>query len=139
MSAPRSAPPFVSRLLRYAWASPCTALGLCLAAPAFLFGARSRLADGVVEVALSERGQAAWLRRLPFTAITFGHCVIGTTAQELERLRPHEHEHVRQYERWGPVFLAAYPLESLWQMLRGRRAYFDNRFERQARSREVHL
>jgi hypothetical protein len=130
---------FVPRLLRYAWASPCTALGLCLAAPAFLAGARACIADGVVEVALSRHGREAWLSKLPFVAITFGHAVIGTTAQELERLRPHEHEHVRQYERWGPVFLAAYPLESLWQMLRGRRAYFDNRFERQARAREVDL
>lgn len=130
---------FAIRLLRYAWASPCTALGLCLAAPAFLFGARACIADGVVEVALSAHGQTAWLRALPFSAITFGHAVVGTTARELERLRPHEHEHVRQYERWGPAFLAAYPLESLWQMLHGRRAYFDNRFERQARAREVHL
>lgn len=130
---------FSVRLLRYAWASPCTALGLCLAAPAFLIGARARIADGVVEVALSQRGQAAWLRKLPFVAITFGHSVIGATAQELERLRLHEHEHVRQYERWGPAFLAAYPLESLWQMLRGRRAYFDNRFEQQARAKELHL
>ena len=129
----------VIRLLCYAWAAPCTALGLCLAAPAFLAGATARVADGVVEVALSRHGQAAWLRKLPFVAITFGHSVIGITRQELERLRPHEHEHVRQYERWGPAFLAAYPLESLWQMLRGRRAYFDNRFEQQARAREVHL
>ena len=134
-----SIPRFSVRLLRYAWASPCTTLGLCLAAPAFLFGARARIEDGVVEVALSRRGQAAWLRKLPFVAITFGHSVIGATAQELERLRLHEHEHVRQYERWGPVFLAAYPLESLWQMLRGRRAYFDNRFEQQARAKELHL
>jgi hypothetical protein len=127
------------RCLRYGWAAPCTALGICLAAPAFLFGARMRSVDGVAEIALSVRRDAGWLRKLPFVAITFGHAVIGATRADLERLRLHEHEHVRQYEQWGPVFLAAYPLESLWQMLRGRRAYLDNRFEVLARAKEVHL
>jgi hypothetical protein len=98
-----------------------------------------RSVDGVAEIALSVRRDAGWLRKLPFVAITFGHAVIGATRADLERLRLHEHEHVRQYEQWGPVFLAAYPLESLWQMLRGRRAYLDNRFEVQARAKEVHL
>lgn len=127
------------RVLLYGWAAPCTVLGLLLAAPAFLIGASARSVDGVVEIALSARAQAGWLRRLPFVAITFGHVVIGATRADLERLRLHEHEHVRQYEQWGPVFLAAYPLESLWQLLRGRRAYFDNRFEVLARAKENDL
>jgi hypothetical protein len=56
----------------------------------------------------------------------------------LHRLRTHEHEHVRQYERWGVLFFAAYPLSSLWQLLRGHRPYMDNWFEIQARARESH-
>ncbi|SFU27556.1 hypothetical protein SAMN05216552_1001109 [Pseudoduganella namucuonensis] len=77
------------------------------------------------------------MRWLPFIAITFGHVVVGTTRPELERLRVHEHEHVRQYERWGAAFFAAYPLNSLWQLLRGRRPYLDNCFEVQAREKEA--
>jgi hypothetical protein len=127
----------VSRFLRYAWPAPCTVVGLCLAAPAFLGGAHARVIDGVIEIALSSRRPLpTWLGALPFVAITFGHVVIGITAPELERLRAHEHEHVRQYERWGTVFFIAYPLASLWQLLRGRHPYLDNYFEVQARAKE---
>ncbi|CAN7719767.1 signal peptide prediction [Pseudoduganella sp. LjRoot289] len=127
----------VARFLRYAWAAPCTAVGLACAAPALLSGARARVVEGVIEIALAERDPGRLLRALPFNAITFGHSVIATSRAELDRLRVHEHEHVRQYERWGLLFFAAYPLESLWQLLRGRRLYVDNRFEVQARAREV--
>ncbi|WP_371868740.1 signal peptide prediction [Pseudoduganella ginsengisoli] len=121
----------------YVWAAPCTAVGLALAALAYLAGARARRVAGVVEVALWPGGQPGPLaRRLPFTAITFGHTVIALTWQEQHRLRAHEREHVRQYERWGIVFFAAYPLSSLWQMLRGRHYYWDNWFEVQARAAE---
>jgi len=110
---------------------------LCLVAPAFLLGARVRLVAGVAEVALSESGKIViLLRALPFSAITFGHVVVATTEAELHRLRAHEHEHVRQYERWGILFFVAYPLASVWQLLRGHRPYMDNWFEVQARARE---
>jgi hypothetical protein len=42
---------------------------------------------------------------------------------------------VRQYERWGLLFYPAYGLSSLWQLLRGRRPYWDNVFEVEARRR----
>jgi hypothetical protein len=80
------------------------------------------------------------LRRLPFAAITLGHVIVGISAAQLERLRAHEHEHVRQYERWGAVFLLAYPAASIAALLRGERPYWDNRFERQAcRAAEAEL
>jgi hypothetical protein len=40
--------------------------------------------------------------------------------------------HVRQYERWGPFFIPAYLLCSVWLMLRGYNAYLDNPFEVEA-------
>ena len=123
------------RLARYLWAAPCTALGLLLTAPAFLLGAIVRVVDGVIEIAPSASRAAPRLARLlPFNAITFGHVVFGTSGAELDRLRAHEHAHVRQYERWGIIFLLAYPASSLWQWARGRRAYADNWFEVQARA-----
>ena len=130
-------PRAISRFARYLWAAPCTALGLCLVAPAFLFGARAQVVKGVVEVALSARKKrGVLLQALSINAITFGHVVIATTDSELNRLRAHEHEHVRQYERWGASFFMAYPLASLWQLLSGRRPYMDNWFEVQARAKE---
>ena len=121
------------RWLLRLWAAPCPWLGLALAAvPLALRLARARCVEGVIEIHL--RHAARFTRRcLPFNAITFGHGVLALDGECLERLRPHELVHVRQYERWGPVFLLAYPLASLWLLLRGRRAYFDNPFEVEAR------
>ena len=124
----------ITRIALYAWASPCTLTGLLLVSPAFLFGARARVVDGVVEIAdplYDGPGDQSWW---PFRAITFGHVVIARTLANLDLLRSHEHAHVRQYETWGIVFFVAYPVASLWQLLRGGRPYFDNWFEVQARA-----
>lgn len=49
----------------------------------------------------------------------------------LDAARRHEQVHVRQYQRWGPLFLPAYLLSSGYQWLRGRYPCLDNRFERE--------
>jgi hypothetical protein len=117
------------------WALPNTLLGLALAVGWVLGGAPVRRVDGVLELALPARGRpprsSAW--RLPFAAITLGHVVLAVNPAELSRWRAHERVHVAQYERWGPLFLPAYLASSLWQWLRGRDAYWDNRFEVEAR------
>lgn len=123
-----------SRLKRWAlwlWASPNTLVGLAFALTLLPFGARLRLVDGVIEVAALQRAPN---RPWPFAAITLGHVVLGSHAQELHCWRAHERVHVRQCERWGPLFLPAYLLAGLWQWMRGRRAYWDNPFEVEARS-----
>lgn len=121
-------------LLRYAWASPATVLGLLLALLAGLFGARPKVINGVVEVAGGRLG--AILSLVPgamrFRAITFGHVIIGIDHAALNACRAHERVHVRQYERWGLLFFPLYLGSSLWQLLRGRNPYWDNHFERQA-------
>ncbi len=96
-------------------------------------GARTRPQQGVLEVAWRH---GPMLARWPFVAITFGHVVLGRSHAELARLRAHEHAHVRQYERWGALFLLLYPASSLWQWARGRRPYMDNVFEVDARACE---
>jgi len=128
------------RLLRYLWASPCSAIGLVLAGVPCLLGASGRVRSGVLEVAFADPSHtlARWLLRLPYAGITFGHVVLAPTHQLQEAVRAHEraHEraHVAQYETWGPVFLIAYPLSGLVQVLLGRRAHADNHFEVQARA-----
>ena len=67
-----------------------------------------------------------------FTAITLGHVIIAACSNDLDRCRAHEHVHVAQCERWGPFFIPAYLLSSLWQLARGRRMYRDNAFEKEA-------
>jgi hypothetical protein len=117
---------------RLAWAAPCSLIGLLGALPLLLAGGRACRVGPTLEIALPNRfGQRA--ARLPFAAITFGHVILGASHAELARLRRHERVHVRQYERWGALFLLAYPLASLMAGLRTGAPYCDNAFEVQAR------
>jgi hypothetical protein len=122
-------------LARFVWAAPCSAVGVFAAVPALLAGGRARFVAGTVEVVLRETlpecGSLA--QRFPFRAITFGHVILAVTMEDLDGCRNHELVHVRQYERWGPAFLPAYAMSSLWQLVRGRRPYWDNAFEVEAR------
>jgi hypothetical protein len=65
-------------------------------------------------------------------AMTLGHVVIARDRHSLESTRAHERVHVRQCEVWGPLFVPAYLAASLWALLGGRDAYFDNWLEVQA-------
>jgi len=69
---------------------------------------------------------------IAIAAITLGHVVLGCDEATLTRTRRHERVHVRQYERWGPLFIPAYLLASAWLGLRGFNAYLDNPFEVEA-------
>ena len=126
--------PPVSRLLRYLWAGPYTLAGIVLGTMLLLFGGQWRTHGGVMEFFGGRAG--AWFARLPrvlgFSAMTLGHVILAVDRSALAQLRRHEWVHVRQYERWGPLFLPAYLLSSLVQLLRGRNPYRENHFERQA-------
>ncbi len=61
--------------------------------------------------------------------MTLGHVILGADSGALDATRAHELVHVRQCERWGPFFLPAYALASLWALLRGGHYYRDNGFE----------
>ena len=120
----------VMRAARMLWAAPNTLIGLALGLLLLPLGARIRRVGGALEItALRQPPKRPW----PFAAITLGHVIVGTHAQALERLRAHEQVHVRQCERWGPLFLPAYLLAGAWQGLRGRNVYWDNPFEVEAR------
>lgn len=124
----------MNRLLGYAWASPNTAVGIFLGGLGMLLGAGARIVEGAIEFSGGRLGAlfASSAIGCPFRAVTLGHVILGTDAATLECARSHEQVHVRQYERWGPFFLPAYLLSSLWQLACGRRCYRDNWFERQA-------
>lgn len=123
------------RLLIYVWAGPASLLGLALALLAPPGGGRWRVVRGAVE---AEGPALRWLLRratpLPggVEAMTLGHVVLGRDETALARCRRHERVHVRQYQRWGPLFLPAYLASSVVQWLAGRDPYRDNRFEREA-------
>jgi hypothetical protein len=120
-------------ILRYAWAAPCSVVGLVPAALILLSGGSATIRSGVLEIAVRKTAeQAAFF----FGAITIGHVVIGRDERVLDRVRVHELEHVRQYESWGLFFFLAYPASSLYQLLRGRNPYWFNHFEVRSRNAE---
>jgi hypothetical protein len=112
-------------------------LGLLVTALALLSGGHARVVEGVLEV----YGGACdfYLRRVVglllqggASAMTLGHVVLARSPDLLLITRAHERVHVRQCERWGPLFIPAYVTASVWAWLTGRRPYKDNFFERQA-------
>ena len=126
--------------LRYAWAGPATLVGLALSALMGAIGARARVVDGCLEVAGGR--VAACIAMLPqpyrFSAITFGHVIIGIDHEILAAVRCHEQTHVRQYERYGILFFPLYLGSSLLQLALGRDPYHDNHFEREACAQARH-
>lgn len=121
-------------LLRFLWAMPCSLVGALLGLVVVILGGSARRVDDTVEVALSSShvGVPRWALRLGFSAITFGHVIVGQSHEALAVLRLHERVHVRQYELLGPLFFVAYPASSLLALLRGRCPYRGNGFEKQA-------
>ena len=123
------------RVLLYLWASPNTLLGLLAAPAALLTGGRVRCVVGVVEIhggIVSFLLRHCTLLRGGASAMTLGHVVVGRDAARLDATRAHERIHVRQYERWGPLFLPAYAIASIVALAKGKQPYRDNFFERQA-------
>jgi hypothetical protein len=116
------------------WALPCSAIGALLALVVMALGGTARRVGRTLEVGLSVTAARTprWAATLNFAAITLGHVILGQSHEVLAALRPHEHVHVRQYERLGVFFLVAYPASSLWAWLQGKCPYRDNHFERQA-------
>lgn len=123
------------KALAYLWAGPVSAPAAIVALLTRVGGGTLAWRDGVLEAA---GGFLPVLLRhmyppMPVAAITLGHVVLAQTTADLDATRPHERVHVRQYERWGPLFPVLYLLASVIAMLRGGDAYRDNRFEWEAR------
>ena len=117
-------------IARHLWAGPVTLLGL-LAAAASLSLPRVR---GSILISRSGRGFAYWfLTRRGYSAITLGHLVL-MTPMTTEDVLSHEMVHVRQTERWGPLFPPAYLAAMLLARSMGKDPYWDNPFEVEARS-----
>lgn len=111
--------------LPHLWNSPNSLLGL---AGSVGGGFRPHRQDCVLEVAggwlislLSRQGWAS--------AITLGDVILYAEAALIPLLHDHEMVHVYQGRTWGPFFLPAYVVELLYQWLKTRDGYHNNRFE----------
>ena len=121
-------------ILAIVWAAPWTLFGLLMGGLGLVTGGRVQRTGRVIEF------WGGWvtlfLKVFPLisgaSAVTFGHTVLARSKLHLEDSRRHELVHVRQYERWGPLFVPAYLLCWFFLWVFRRNPYFDNPFERQA-------
>lgn len=117
--------------LAYVWVAPTSMVGLAAGALTLATGGRVQVERGALEF---HGGFSRWMARTcRFGAMTLGHVIVGHSAEVLTICRDHEQAHVRQAERWGPLFIPAYLAASLWIHLRGGHYYLDNPFEIDAR------
>lgn len=117
----------VGRVVAGLWAAPLTVLGLAFA---LLGGRVPAWDDGLgAFVVLDLRGPFGWfLRQQGAAAATLGQVVVVRRDAAPAALLRHEVQHVRQQERLGLLFAAAYPLAG------ARWGYRDNPFEVAARA-----
>lgn len=121
------------RLLAYVWAAPTTALGLPAVLLAYATGGELGRRDGVLYACGGVLRPI--LLRFPVSAraMALGHIVMAIDTYSLAASWRHELRHTRQAERWGVFFLPAYLAAGCWTYLCGRRFYYDNPFEIDAR------
>ena len=118
------------------WAAPGTLIGLTVGLLGLCTGGGVRRVRHTLEF---HGGLVKWLLQhtpVEAMAMTLGHVVIGQSKTALDITREHEWVHVRQYERWGPLFIPAYLGCSLWLWIRRKEAYRGNPFEAEAYSHD---
>lgn len=131
---------WTGHVLGIAWAAPLTVFGLLVGLPVALARGHWQIVHGRAP-AILVRGPLAdfLLRRHPFgpmNAMAIGHVVIASGDGLSSRVLIHELAHVRQGAHWGILFPFAYLGSSLWALMRGKDAYWHNRFEIAARRAE---
>lgn len=128
-SAPR---PWPRQLIGWLWASPATVVGLIVGMIGVCTGGRAQRIGPTLEFWGGAVTGLLESRFVHARGMTLGHVILGVSDSALETIRPHEWVHVRQYERWGPLFLPAYLLSSMRLWLAGREPYWENPFEVEA-------
>ncbi len=125
----------VLRSLLYVWPLPNTFIGLLVGTLPFLGKRSFTIRRGIVIIYGPAMKRLLALVPIPggAIAITFGHVILAINESSFESSFEHEWIHIRQYIWWGPLFIPAYLLNSLWHWMRGEELYADNDFERQAR------
>lgn len=122
------------KVLQTLWTLPNSLLGIGVGFLGILTGGDVQVRFGCIEF---HGGAVTWaLKRMPVgagaLAMTLGHTILGQNQRALEIAREHEHVHVRQFERWGPLFIPAYLTASAWLWINRRDCYRENPFEIEA-------
>lgn len=94
----------LAHVLVYAWAAPVTLVGLLVGAAA---GVVPHIREGVLLFGGARGLTGAVLRRRGFDATALGHVIVARSTPSAALLA-HELVHVRQAERFGPLFAPLY-------------------------------
>ena len=124
--------PWPRQLFCWLWASPASVIGLIVGAVGLCTGGKAKRIGPTLEFWGGAVSGLLQSRLIHARGMTLGHVILGVSDTTLESIRPHEWVHVRQYERWGPLFLPAYLLSSAVLWLAGRDPYWENPFEVEA-------
>ncbi len=124
--------PWPLQLVYWLWASPASLVGLFVGGIGLCSRGQVRRIGPTLEFWGGAVSSLLRSRFIHARGMTLGHVILGSSDIELDHVRSHEWVHVRQYERWGPLFLPAYLLSSAVLWLAGRDAYHDNPFEVEA-------
>ena len=128
------------RAVRLAWRMlPGDLLGLMVMRGSGIPKPNRTAAEGDVTALLVEDprvGRYLDTGLMPIYAQTVGRYVFCRVPID-DRILAHEMEHVRQWQRLGPLYLPAYFASSGLALLRGLHPYGANRYEEAARQREV--
>ena len=126
------------RCVRAAWrALPGDLMALLVMRCCGITGPGREVRDGAVSAVLVEDPRTARYldhQAMPVFAQTLGRYVFARERLP-ETTIAHEIEHVRQWQRLGPLFLPAYFASSGLALLHGRHPYSANRFEEAASRR----
>ncbi|MAI31120.1 MAG: hypothetical protein CBE00_02055 [Planctomycetaceae bacterium TMED240] len=95
------------RLVAYLWTLSNTLLGI---ACGFILCEKFQIIDGVCEIHSPTIARIVRRFPVPASAIALGHVLLARDQKTLGRTRTVERVHVRQYERWGIMFVPAYLL-----------------------------
>jgi hypothetical protein len=124
----------VHRMACWLWPIPWTLLGLAIGIVGCISGGRIGWYNGTI-VCWGPRLNRL-LQCVPISggasAITLGHTILARSESDMVRTHDHELVHVRQYQRWGILFVPAYFIASLWLWYSGQDCYRENPFEKEA-------
>jgi hypothetical protein len=127
-------------LMGMLWALPLTILGLLLAFPVWIARGKAYAVKESTPALLVRGPFGDWLLAHhpfgPMTAMAIGHVVLAERKGLSRTTLVHELAHVKQAARWGILFPFAYIASSMWALLRGQDAYWNNAFEVAARDAE---
>lgn len=122
-----------TKALLYLWVLPTSAVALPLVALNALTGGSTFLHGGVVEVHGRLVRRVLNFGPFPAAALTLGHVVLNQDDTARRLYRHHELVHVRQAERWGPLFLPLYLGLAVRTWRRTGQGYWDHPWEVEAR------